>query len=97
MQCPDLSASIIEEDDGQAGLIGDSWEIVGCTTRPTPQTQQQTQTQPQTQSQSLLRGCTLDDQQITSVGCTTRTSESISESNSDKAASSPKKKSFLAH
>ena len=65
MQRSDLSASVIEEEEGQAGLISDSWEIVGCTTQSSLQTQPRTQTQPQTQSQSLLRGYTLEGQQLT--------------------------------
>ena len=77
MQCPDMSVSILEESDGQADLIGDSWEMVGSTTRPT---QQQTQSQPQTQSQSLLRGSTLVEQGAITVGCTTGANEMIEES-----------------
>ena len=69
MQNPDLSASIVEEEEEQASCIGDSWEIVGSTTQFKPPSQ------PLTQSQSLLRGCTLEDQQKVIVGCTTRSEE----------------------
>ena len=76
MQCPDMSVSILEESDEQADIIGDSWEMVGSTTKLTLQ---RTQSQTLTQSQSLLRGSTLVNQEAETVGGTTVASEMIDE------------------
>ena len=84
MQRSDMSTSVIAEEEEQADLISDSWELVGCTTQSLLQPPPQSQTQPQTQSQSLLGGYTLEGQQSTSVGCTTRPSEGSVNSDRDR-------------